>query len=475
MNNRVFLVLIGLVLTGSVRAAECNPGITNNTCTITIDRESPSSPLTIRVKNSAVVIIHVIKRPTDKVGFDATFTDVATPDPINAILSAFLPGLKAVVAEAQTKDGTMKMFALGSNKADFTELKSPGVAALLKQLDWIQAQQNGVRKQLEKLKSDFDAAGKKVDDFQSISSGDWSSPKHVLPLELRNLDTALSPTADSVPPLGVVGALHEALTTVEKRFSVLEPDTTTTTQTDLDKLSRSLNEVAANQTLLETSVASFQAAQIALTQTLAALRKIDPTKALSKDQPYGPNTSKLGRSVAVKVSATDVISKTATALATVTVNWISTPWEVSAGVLFSNLVNRTFQATPIIANGQAKLDASGKGSSQITTSITRPSVIPVALAHYRLGEAAVGDRRVAFLLTGGLGVSPYSSSADFAAGATLSYRMLMVSPLLHFGRDLRLTNGLVLGQELGSSPPALSTERYWVKKFGIGITLRLPF
>lgn len=474
MNNPAFLVLIGLVLTGSVRAAECNPGITNNTCTITIDRESASSPLTIRVKNSAVVTIHVIKRPTDKVGFDATFADVATPDPTNAILSAFLPGLKAVMAEARTKGGAMNMYALGSRRGDFTELKSAGVAALLKRLDWIQAQQNGVRKELEKLKSDFDAAGKKVDDFQNVSSGDWSSSKHVLPMELRDLDAALSPTADSVPPLGVVSALHEALTIVEKSFAVLEPDTTTT-QTDLDKLSGSLNEVAANQTLLESSVASFQAAQIALTQTLAALRKIDPAKALSKDQPYGPNTSKLGRGLAVKVSATNVISKTATALATVTVNWISTPWEVSAGVLFSNLVNRTFQATPIIANGQAKLDASGKGSSQITTSITRPSVIPVALAHYRLGEVAVGDRRVAFLLTAGLGVSPYSSSADFAAGATLSYRTLMVSPLLHFGRDLRLTNGLVLGQELGSSPPALSTERYWVKKLGIAITLRLPF
>src|ERR1039457_5315621 len=158
MNNRAFLVLIGLALTGSVRAAECNPGITNNTCTITIDRESPSSPLTLRVKNSAVVTIHVIKRPTDKVGFDATFTDVATPDPINAILSAFLPGLKAVVAAAQTNNG-MKMLPLGLNQADFTELKSPGVAALLKQLDWIQAQQCGVRTQKEKKKKNINEDG----------------------------------------------------------------------------------------------------------------------------------------------------------------------------------------------------------------------------------------------------------------------------------------------------------------------------
>ena len=91
--------------------------------------------------------------------------------------------------------------------------------------------------------------------------------------------------------------------------------------------------------------------------------------------------------------------------------------------------------------------------------------------------AARGARltRTAFLLTGGLGISPYSKSADFAAGVSLSYRLHMVSPVVHFGRDVRLTNGLYLGEALGNGPPALSTERYWVRKFAIAITLRVPF
>jgi hypothetical protein len=41
-------------------------------------------------------------------------------------------------------------------------------------------------------------------------------------------------------------------------------------------------------------------------------------------------------------------------------------------------------------------------------------------------------------------------------------------------RDLRLTNGLHVGQELGTSAPAPTTERYWVLREAIGISYRLP-
>jgi hypothetical protein len=93
------------------------------------------------------------------------------------------------------------------------------------------------------------------------------------------------------------------------------------------------------------------------------------------------------------------------------------------------------------------------------------------------GLLAIGienDGSLAFLLSGGIGVNPYSSLADFFAGATLRFGAFNFSPLVHWGHDTRLTNGVYLGEELGNSPPALPTEKYWVKKLGIGVTVRLP-
>ena len=96
------------------------------------------------------------------------------------------------------------------------------------------------------------------------------------------------------------------------------------------------------------------------------------------------------------------------------------------------------------------------------------------LAHYRFGEWPVGSQnRVALLFGGGIGVNPYSKSADFALGPSIAFRGLMLSPMLHWTQDQTLTGGLTPGQELGASPPDLSTQRHWVRKLGIGVTYRI--
>src|SRR6266446_6579026 len=91
------LLSVLAALANAVCAAECSPALTNGNCTIYIDREAPSSPLPIKAEHGATVTIHVSKRPLDKITFDATFVDIQTPDPVNAILAAFSPSLKSVV------------------------------------------------------------------------------------------------------------------------------------------------------------------------------------------------------------------------------------------------------------------------------------------------------------------------------------------------------------------------------------------
>jgi hypothetical protein len=99
--------------------------------------------------------------------------------------------------------------------------------------------------------------------------------------------------------------------------------------------------------------------------------------------------------------------------------------------------------------------------------------VPFAFGHYRLAETARYDRRWAVLATGGMGISPYSGTTDFAAGMTIGYRALFISPVAHFARDTRLTSGLKTGDSLGASPPALPTERFWRTSFGIAVTAKI--
>src|ERR1039457_3369217 len=93
----VFL-MAGLSLSSPVLlAGECAAARgANPTCDINIDRETPSSPLPIRLDRNATATIFVSKRPLEKIQFDATYTDVAQPDPFVTIFQSFITPLKAV-------------------------------------------------------------------------------------------------------------------------------------------------------------------------------------------------------------------------------------------------------------------------------------------------------------------------------------------------------------------------------------------
>jgi hypothetical protein len=268
-------------------------------------------------------------------------------------------------------------------------------------------------------------------------------------------------------PIGSIKASSDQLAKAIKLFADL--------QAPSPSLTDKLNKVAVNQALLEESLKSVQAAQAVLLQAAGVLERIEMrTLEASDEKTFSSSARDVDRTATIKVSAQDLVSKSSTNLVTITVVWGSTHWEMSAGVLFSALTNRSFQNAPIIINGKPITDANGKVNMVLTETSTRPTVVPIAFGHYRLVEGTLSGRRLALLLSGGIGVNPYSSTADFGTGLTFSYRNSMITPLLHFGRDLRLTNGLTVGAQLGPSPPPPTTERYWVHKFGIAISYRLP-
>lgn len=434
-----------------LHAQECSPSITNGNCTISIDRENPSSPLPMRVRPNAKVTVRVTKRPLEKIQFDVTFTDIAKPDPFVAIFGSFVTPLKSVT--------------LLTHLASPTSKEEEAVDKLLQQ---IYVTQDVTRQKLESLKSGLENAGSKLKQLQEKKAGTWTvedvrKDRDALVLLIKGMGDTPG-VGLQAPVAGNMEVLRKQLDKAIKAFAELENPP----QDLIDKF----NAVVANQAVLEDSYKSVQASQATLLQAASVLDHLDIK--VADEQTFSSTARDVDRSATIKVSAQDLISKASTSLVTITVIWGSTHWEMSAGVLFSALVNRTFQNTPIIINGQPSTDASGKINTVVTETMTRPTVVPIFFAHYRLAESAHSGRRLALLLSGGVGVNPYSGTADFGAGLTFSHRNFMLTPLVHFGRDLRLTNGLTVGEQLGSNPPMLTTERYWVRKFGIAITYRLP-
>lgn len=459
------LLLPLLFLPGAAADPECSPAITNSNCVITLDREAPSAPLPIRLAPRAHVTVRMTKRPLEKIQFEATYTDVAKPDPFVALFSSFVTPLKSLTLMGVVRSAT---------------------PTLAERLDRIDAAQQAAQQDLEALKAGLDSAAQRLKQLQETKAGTWNvagfgDVRDRIVCEIAAsgnskptpVDTSFRCSSSTTgigvrtPPAGAIKALDDAVAAAIKEFeTVASPTPAVVTE---------FNTVVTNQGKLNDSLKAVQAAQATLLQAAAVLEKIDVAKlAPSDEQIFSSASNRSDRSAAIKISSVDLLSSNTAALVTVNVTWGRSLWELSTGVLFSALANRSFQTSPIIANGQPSLDAGGKINTVVTETVTRPTIVPMVLGHYRLGEITAAGRRVAFLLTGGVGVNAYNSFAEFAAGVSLSVRNFVISPMAHFGRDLRLTNGLALGEQLGSSPPALSTERYWVGKFGIAVSYRLP-
>jgi hypothetical protein len=143
-------------------------------------------------------------------------------------------------------------------------------------------------------------------------------------------------------------------------------------------------------------------------------------------------------------------------------------WEGSAGAFFSTLPIRSFSASPVFTGGTVT-------DKVITQNILHPTVVPFAAANFRLYDLPWSRWRSALYWTGGVGINPNTVSADFATGLSISWRSLMLSGLCHFGHDVRLTQGLHVGQSLGAgfsgNPP---TQTYWTPAFALGVSIRIP-
>ncbi|MGB9069420.1 MAG: hypothetical protein WCC21_12705 [Candidatus Acidiferrales bacterium] len=164
-------------------------------------------------------------------------------------------------------------------------------------------------------------------------------------------------------------------------------------------------------------------------------------------------------------------------VATVPINFADAPkatgsslrWEASAGAFFSTLPIRSFSAAPIFTNGVIT-------DKKIVENTIHPTVVPFAAVNYRLThDLSWTNWKSNFYLTGAVGINPNTVSADFATGISYSYRALMLSALCHFGHEVRLTQGLTVGESLGPGfNGSIPTQTFWTEAFAFGVSIRIP-
>ncbi|MEJ0035329.1 MAG: hypothetical protein WDO68_04505 [Gammaproteobacteria bacterium] len=486
------------------------------------------SPIAVRARRGVTVTVAIHKRPLEQISVVKSYNAQPRPDAVAAIaaqLSKPLAGLTiwtalSALPTAGAADATTETHSfLRAVPSSAVREADQAIEEFKKNLEEIDRQQtaafNAIRSDIElapdltreiseaqvyppRLEADgstwsendrknFQACvqhilarihGNTPDEKQNEACGKESPA----PSDLRQHSFAPLPSADMADLKTKVSTLSANLEALRKKLTSI----TSAQRLQLITFSKQVNEIADRQDTLGDLMKSAQTAReafVAYEGLLPECLQYKNTCSMEEAAKLISYSTKLNRfpppldsgseQVSAKFTAQTVLTNTSSDAGTVAVTWVHQPWEVSTGIMYSNVLGRSFQNSPVIEGGVPQLDASGKQITAVTDSTTKPTIDALILVHYRFYDSAVfRTRRFAILGSVGVGTGTNGSGADFAAGLSFSYGNFFLSPLLHFTRDLRLTNGVALGQNLnGTNPP---TERYWVHKFGLAFTYAVP-
>jgi hypothetical protein len=426
----------------------CSPSLANPSCSITIDTSAAVSPLPIQLNQDAAVSLTVKKRGVEKILVETEWKEIDTPDPALEIVKSFLPNLAKLRFESSMKIAVV------------TDPEFPSV-------DRVIQQQKDTDEILVTLIANLEAANTKLKNLSELSVAQCNNAAF-----LTSRDEALDLVTIATTGSTSLRAMDESIKRATSEMTTLMA----ATPPDEDKLTRfraAIEQIDAKRTRQAAVLKGINEAQDALRLIQKALTDLQaPPCELPPVLITPPQGKWIGTTATVKLTSVDAVTGQKKTLSTITLSWNTTRWEISAGAIFSSLPDRSFSLPRNVVNGAAQADPN---KFTVAQTINRPTVVPVALAHYRLSEKIVAtQRRLACLLTGGIGVNTTSGTADFIGGVSIGYRSLLFTPAVHFGRDSKLINGVKIGTAFGESvtPP---TQRFWTPAFAIGITYRIPF
>ena len=455
-------------------AVECAPHYEgrypSHQCFVEIKRESPTSPLPVMVPKGTSVVIRISNtRPLETIAFDEKSTRIERPDAFSTFVQAALDPLKSLVMKTVKAPGSE--YAM---REELVEVDDPlykrqvevqkkidiartFVATAAKRIVCMSAYQPTVKSGIVEVcdtatslnRASFDAA-------RRLAICDIQGGEGCPPLSLRAGLTPLPIASEQA----TAGQIAKGMGDLAKGAVDLEPgkrDAYDQLITNEQRLVAEIKELQEGQTALLKSAA--------ILNSLPASFNTEITRSQDRDS-----------SSTVTVTATDQISKTPVQLGVITITWQTAAWKISTGILFSALPAHSFTNAPQIINGQPILDSSGKLTTIVTDTVTHPTVVfPLVLANYRFAQARSCSRSCGLFGSGGVGVNLANSTTEFAGGVSFQWGSVLLSPLVHIGRVQSLTDGVQVGQTLGSSPPDLPIEKRWSVSGGLGISYILPF
>jgi hypothetical protein len=470
---------------------ECSLAKTNKSCALLIDRRNPVAPPTIQMYSGERIIV-VLQNPN---GFERYFLDYTSgqatlkPDVASSIVQGLLPSLQ--------KAGEFKSLAIGIDvQAPVDICKQIGNGPIPKPGTEVNDMVDLADVCLGQL------AKKAIDIYQKLEplvAPDSLTPIGTVKLNKDcKLQDCISAFIDSE------NAFSTKVTTISTDATLTNPKNAT-----FDTDAQGIAKLIVKQKSADTIAGDLQGFKQRLSDLPSSadlpkwgFRSCDrfmkmrnnkggesPPQCIAIQSPLDVANiyrDMVTRTITYALNAYNLVSYPQEAspdqtkkksLAAIVVNFADNPksvnsalrWEASAGAFFSSLPVRSFSAAPVFTKGVIT-------DKIVAQNVLHPTVVPFAAGNYRLTNDLPWSRWKSNLYwTGAVGINPNTVTADFATGLSLSWRALMVSALCHFGHDVRLTQGLTVGESLGAGfNGSIPTQTYWTESFALGLSIRVP-
>jgi len=464
---------------------ECSLAKTNNNCKLIIDRSNPIAPPTVQMYSNQVLTV-IVKKPKP---YESYFLDyqsgqaTLSPDVATSIVQGLLPSLaKAEVIHAQGLEAP--------TPNPCANLLTQGTTGTPVQVDKECDVKEFVRGYEAKLVSFAKGAVGIYRDLEPCVSPDSHLPALFNGIkdpcgiqQLRNIQEAIDKLLpDEFESSGQIAVISANL----KVPFPEEAQELTAYQSIADAAAKDLLGYSQRiADLHDFDNASQECTYVARVTAEEEKNKIRCVIIISNQDDENIYRKMVTRQISYSLNTLNLVSNSQEAvpdptkkklLASIVINFADSPskpsalrWEASAGAFFSTLPVRSYSVAPVFTSGVIT-------DNKISQNILRPTVVPFAAANYRISNDLPWTRwRSAIYWTGAVGVNPNTVSADFASGLSISWRSLMFSPLWHLGHDVRLTQGLQVGESLGAGfKGSLATQTYWTSSFALGVSIRIP-
>jgi hypothetical protein len=447
-------------------------GYAANRCLVTINRDLPISPPTLVLPGGTTVYLKLVASHWDEqVAFNNTVVHAAPQDLAADTLKSLVSPLSSLVA--------ISNFAAMYNFSPQSPIAPPPAPAPQPDDAAIKSAQVAVDATLQSTLADIQDATTTLTCLETYKpavnlNGNVScDPTGTLnPGQLQmKPGTALQDAIDTAN-----SAAGEQLPIVElKSIDNMLQDKikACTTKATNDPCYSMYDQDQSLENQYNSEVTTLQTAQGALLQ---AVQVLTTWPGHDVDLAFMTKLDK-NNSATISVTGTEIITKTATTIATVTINSATTRFVLSTGLMYTSTPFRSYAITNQVVGGIAN------GTSMVTKSTSVPSIdFPIVLGSYIIPKLSKADwenecrNHCAFLFSAGIGLNLGAKTADLAGGPSLQIGGLMITPIAVGARQNRLLNGVYVGQtNSGITTSAnLPTSTHWTVGGGIAVTYTIP-